>query len=215
MRWISSEAQEKIRSANFLWTKMKESTEKTTIETTEGCQDPQCREEYCGSDQSSCAHTEESAEEGYSAEQQIEELTKTIQLIQADFENYRKRTERENAEFRKYATKQLIIELLPVLDNLELALKSVNDDGIKLIYTHLFDILEKYGLRQIKAEGFFDPKYHEALLQEESDKEQNTILEVLQKGYIVGDTIVRPARVKIARKKNGHACVSTRGAENV
>lgn len=191
-----------------------ETTEKRNIETEEDCSDPQCGEEHCRSEQSSCECVEEECtEDDYN--KQLEELTNTLQLLQADFENYRKRSEKENAEFKKYATKQLIINLLPVLDNFELALKSINDAGVKMIYAQLFDILEKHGLKQINPEGRFDPKYHEALLQEESDKEQNTILEVLQKGYIVGDAIVRPARVKIARKNHGSAGVSTRGAENV
>jgi molecular chaperone GrpE len=181
---------------------MKETTEKTTIKTPEDCQDPQCKEEHCGSEQSSCECNEA-------------ELTAMLQLLQADFENYRKRTEKDNAEFKRYATKQLMIDILPVLDNFELALKSINDAGVNMIYAQLFDIMEKHGLKQINPEGKFDPKLHEALLQEDSDKEQNTILEVLQKGYIVGDTIVRPARVKIARKNHGSASVSTRGAQNV
>ncbi|MEK6868002.1 MAG: nucleotide exchange factor GrpE [Nanoarchaeota archaeon] len=204
----------------------KETTEKPTIETTEEkrsigaeeSQDPQCGEEHSESEQSTCAEQEcieEAAEDESNQEQKICELTKTLQLLQADFENYRKRAEKDNAEFKRYATKQLVIDLLPVLDNFELALKSINDPGVKMIYAQLFDIMEKHGLKQINPEGKFDPKQHEALLQEESEKEQNTILEVLQKGYIVGDTIVRPARVKIARKNHGSAGVSTRGAENV
>ncbi len=201
---------------------MKETTEKTNIETPEDCQDPQCREEHGGSEQSSCECNDEVAEQECTEEvaendgnKKIEELTKTLQLLQADFENYRKRAEKDNAEFKKYATKQLLIDLLPVLDNFELALKSINDAGVKMIDAQLFDIMEKHGLKQINPEGKFDPKLHEALLQEDSDKEQNTILEVLQKGYIVGDTIVRPARVKIARKNHGSAGVSTRGTQNV
>ena len=204
----------------------KETTEKPTIETTEEkrsigaeeSQDPQCGEEHSESEQSTCAEQEcieEAAEDESNQEQKICELTKTLQLLQADFENYRKRAEKDNAEFKRYATIQLVIDLLPVLDNFELELKSINDPGVKMIYAQLFDIMEKHGLKQINPEGKFDPKQHEALLQEESEKEQNTILEVLQKGYIVGDTIVRPARVKIARKNHGSAGVSTRGAENV
>ena len=173
----------------------KETTEKPTIETTE---------------EKRSIKTEETAEEQCTEQHQIKELTAMLQLLQADFENYRKRAEKDNAEFKKYATKQLIVDLLPVLDNFELALKSINDAGVKMIYAQLFDIMEKHGLKQINPEGKFDPKLHEALLQEESEKEQNTILEVLQKGYIVGDTIVRPARVKIARKNHGSAGVSTK-----
>ncbi|MEK6921730.1 MAG: nucleotide exchange factor GrpE, partial [Nanoarchaeota archaeon] len=163
----------------------KETTEKPTIETTEEkrsigaeeSQDPQCGEEHSESEQSTCAEQEcieEAAEDESNQEQKICELTKTLQLLQADFENYRKRAEKDNAEFKRYATKQLVIDLLPVLDNFELALKSINDPGVKMIYAQLFDIMEKHGLKQINPEGKFDPKQHEALLQEESEKEQNT-----------------------------------------
>lgn len=144
---------------------------------------------------------QETAEQNPEHLAQIAELTETLQRLQAEFENYKKRTEKENAEFRKYANKQFIAELLPILDNFELALKSINDEGIKLLYAHLFDILEKQGLKRIDATGKFDPRFHEALLQEESEKESGIILEELQKGYIGGETVLRPARVKIAIKK--------------
>ncbi len=130
----------------------------------------------------------------------LAELTDTLQRLQAEFENYRKRSERECTEFKQYANKQLIDDLLPILDNFDMALKTMPDEGFKLIYAQLFDLLSRYGLKQISCEGKFNPKFHEALLQEQSEKEQGTILEELQKGYIVGDAVLRPARVKIAWK---------------
>ena len=130
----------------------------------------------------------------------LAELTDTLQRLQAEFENYRKRSERECAEFKQYANRQFIEDLLPLLDNFALALKAVPDEGFKLIYTQFFDLLSRYGLKPISCDGKFNPKFHEALLQEQSEKESGTILEELQKGYIVGDAVLRPARVKIAWK---------------
>ncbi len=130
----------------------------------------------------------------------LAELTDTLQRLQAEFENYRKRSERECNEFKQYANKQLIEDLLPLLDNFDLALKTVKDEGFTLIYSQLLEILSTYGLKVISCEGKFNPKFHEALLQEISEKEQGIILEELQKGYIVGDAVLRSARVKIAWK---------------
>lgn len=155
----------------------------------------------------------------YSTEEkktEVQELTETLQHLQADFENYRKRTEKENIEFRQYATKKLLTELLPILDNFEMALRVVDDEGFKLIYAQLFEIMEQYGLQRIDALGKkYDPRFHEALLQEDSEKEPGTILEELQKGYIVGETVARPARVKISTRKNEAARVSTGGNKPV
>lgn len=145
-----------------------------------------------------------------------QELVETLQRLQADFENFRKRTEKENVEFRQYATKKLVLDLLPILDNFEMALRVVADEGFKLIYAQLFEILERHGLKRIDALGKkYDPKVHEALLFETSEKEPGIILEELQKGYIVGETVVRPARVKITRRKDEAARVSTGGNKTV
>lgn len=176
-----------------------------TTETTKDCQDPQCEEEQCGSEQSSSSEGKKTEEEI-----RLEELTVLLQRLQADFDNYRKRTEKENAAFKEYATKQLIADLLPVLDNFELALKTVQDEGVRMIYAQLFGILEKQGLQKIESLGKkFDPKLHEALLQQEADGEPNTILEELQKGYIVGNVVLRPARVVISQRKHETPRLST------
>ncbi len=182
----------------------------TKKETTH-CSDEHCKEEQCEAEQNSPLHKEETlhceetcAEDASECKEEthIKELTKTLQFLQADFENYRKRVERDNADFKKYATKQLLVEIIPVLDNLGHALKTIDDEGVRLIHMQLMGVLEKYGLKEIECLGKkFDPKQHEALLQEETDKEPNIVLEVLQKGYIVGDAVLRPARVKITRKK--------------
>ncbi|MFA6888022.1 MAG: nucleotide exchange factor GrpE [Candidatus Woesearchaeota archaeon] len=161
----------------------------------QGC----CKEQH--SEKKECCNQDNQQTKSQSQpEHLLADLTDTLQRLQAEFENYRKRSDRECNEFRQYANKKLIQDLLPLLDNFDLALKSVKDEGFRLIYSQLLEILGKYGLKKISCEGKFNPKIHEALLQEVSDKDQGTILEELQKGYIVGEVVLRPARVKIAWK---------------
>ncbi len=140
-------------------------------------------------------------------EQKIEELTDTLQRLQAEFENYKKYVEKSKAEFLKYAHADIIEKLLPVLDSFELALKNTNDKeklikGIELIYTQLYSLLEKEGLKKIEANGKFDPHLHEVLLKEESDKEEDTILEELQRGYMLGDKVLRYSKVEVSKCKS-------------
>ena len=123
----------------------------------------------------------------------------------ADFENYRKRADREKSDFFKYALAGLLRELLPVLDNFDRALDHAGegDDfhrGVLLIYKQLFDTLTKHGLKTIdQANVPFDPKIHEAVVREENASvPSHTVIEVLQKGYFLHDRLLRPAMVKVA-----------------
>lgn len=138
---------------------------------------------------------------------QYGELKETLQRLQAEFENYRKRTEEDKSKFISIANRELIQKIIPIIDNLELAISSSqksdhnNSDffnGIELIYSQIKDVLLNEGVTVINCNGKFDPKLHEALIAEESDKEPGTILEELQKGYKIKDTIIRHAKVKIA-----------------
>jgi len=135
----------------------------------------------------------------------IQELTNIVKKVQADFENYKKQQEKEKAEFCKYASQELVKKLLPLLDSFQLALKNKDSNefkkGVELIYSQFWQILESEGLKTIEALGKeLDPFCHEALLQEESDKPENTVLQELQKGYVFKDAVLRPAKVKIAKK---------------
>jgi len=148
--------------------------------------------------------TEEKVVEFDPKDQKIIELTESLQRLQAEFENFKKRTDKEKQDFCKYAEKELMIELLPVLDNFELALKNTKDNsefikGVELIYVQLVSGLEKKGLKIIETQGKFDPHKHEVLLQEESDKDSGEILEELQKGYRLNETILRTAKVKVSK----------------
>ncbi len=136
----------------------------------------------------------------------IDDLTNTLKHLQAEFENYRKRIEKDNASFAKFANEDLIKDLLPIIDNFELALKNSKQKdefykGMELIYSQLIGVLQDNGVKCIGCECKFDPYYHEVLLTEESDKENNAILEELQKGYTLNDKVIRHSKVKIAKKK--------------
>jgi molecular chaperone GrpE len=146
-----------------------------------------------------------------SKDSEIEELKDTIQRLQADFENYKKQVEKQNLEVFKRAKADLINKLLPILDSFELAFKNDNKleefkKGIELIYSQFFQTLEDLGLRPITCEGKFDPYKHEVLLSQDSDKEGGTILEELQKGYMIEDCVLRHSKVKVVKKIKGDKC---------
>ncbi|MBN2881131.1 nucleotide exchange factor GrpE [Candidatus Woesearchaeota archaeon] len=136
----------------------------------------------------------------------IIDLTNTVKRVQADFENYKKRMDVHRIESIKVAAKDIITQLLPVLDSFELALKHKTTDneiicnGFEMIYKNFEQVLENNGLTEIDAVGKdFDPYEHEALLQEQSDKKKHVVLEVLQKGYKLNGKVIRTAKVKIAQ----------------
>lgn len=124
------------------------------------------------------------------------EYIERLQRLQAEFENFRRRNETERKESFSNANATLISQLLEVLDNFELSLKHNSDPGIKLIYSQLFKILEKQGLKVIDAKGKFNPKIHEALIKEEG-KEYGVILEEIKKGYMLNDKLIRASKVRI------------------
>jgi len=134
-----------------------------------------------------------------------------ILRMQADFENTRKRWEREKQDLIKFANEEVILELLNILDDLERTLALAQEKhqdlqaflkGVEMILVHLYDLLKKYGLKPIEAKGKpFDPHYHEALLQVEADDvPEHTVLEELQKGYTLNDRVIRTAKVKVSKK---------------
>lgn len=123
----------------------------------------------------------------------------------ADFENFRKRSEREKADFFRYATAAVLRDVLPVLDNFDRALEHAEegDDfhkGVLMIYKQLFEVLQRHGLKPIDEAGVvFDPNFHEAVVREEDDSVPNhTVVAILQKGYFLHDRLLRPALVKVA-----------------
>jgi len=134
----------------------------------------------------------------------IEELREMLQRTQADFINYKNRVEKETKQYIEYCEADLIRNLLPILDNFELALKNTDDhekfvDGMEMIYSQLFDILKQRGLEKIECvDKKFDPYLHEVLMKVKSDKPEDTIIEELQKGYKLKDRVLRHAKVKVS-----------------
>jgi molecular chaperone GrpE len=123
----------------------------------------------------------------------------------ADFDNLRKRTEREKSDFARYATSGVLKDLIPALDNFDRALQHSDADdefhkGVELIYKQLYDVLTKHGLRLIDEVGaHFDPNIHEAVVREEDPSvPSHTVTAILQKGYFLHDRLLRPALVKVA-----------------
>jgi molecular chaperone GrpE len=126
--------------------------------------------------------------------------------LAADFDHYRKRVAREHADLTARANERLVNELLPVLDDLERALEAAAEheeakleEGVQLVHRSLVTLLERHGLSEIATEGAFDPHVHEALLAQPGEgAEEGSVLQVLQKGYRLGDKVLRPARVIVA-----------------
>ncbi len=140
------------------------------------------------------------------------EFQDKLMRLQADFENLRKRLERDKQDFLKFANEGIVLELLNVLDDLERTItlaESGHEDlnaflkGVEMILAHLYDMLKEYVVKPIEADGKgFDPNYHEALMQvEDKDLPEHTIVEVLQKGYLMHERVIRTAKVKVSKKQ--------------
>ncbi len=132
----------------------------------------------------------------------------------ADFENYRKRIQRDLADFRKYANEQFALELLTVVDHLGLALKHAGEsgetaqgmrEGVELVYKQLREVLEKFGVKQFGAAGEpFDPAQHDAMMQVITDEvPENTVVQVMQDGYLYHEKVLRHAKVGVSKKQDG------------
>tara|TARA_B100002052_G_scaffold184882_1_gene168433 strand:- start:320 stop:931 length:612 start_codon:yes stop_codon:yes gene_type:complete len=141
------------------------------------------------------------------AQEAIAELNERIVRLTADFDNFRKRAQREKDEARQFANQGLLEKLLPVLDNFEMALTAVKDadpsvrDGVQMILDQLLGVLKESGVEPVDAMGQpFDPNLHEALSQEETTEvEEGTVVQQVQRGYKLNDRLVRPARVVVAK----------------
>jgi molecular chaperone GrpE len=142
----------------------------------------------------------------HSADERAQARDDAYLRLAADFDNYRKRVARESAQLSQRANERLLNELLPVLDDLERALEAAVDheeakleEGVRLVHRSLLGLVERHGLKEIETNGVFDPHVHEALLTQPGEgAEEGTVLQVLQKGYTLGDRVLRPARVIVA-----------------
>ena len=149
---------------------------------------------------------EQTLEEKLAAlEAERDEHLNDLKRVAAEFENYRKRILRDQESLVARAHERLVKELLPVLDDLERALAAAEEheeakleEGVRLVHRELDDALAREGLAEIETDGQFDPHVHEALLSQPSSEEEGTVIEVVQKGYKLGDRVLRPARVVVA-----------------
>ena len=190
--------------------------------------------EFAGGDEPGARKAEEQAREAEIQQELAEEAVEQAQETEAaqaeddtpdykdlylrtlaEFENFRRRSERELSEFKKYANETLIKEILPVIDNLERAMEcSVNADdpncaqnllqGVQMTEKEILKVLERYGVIQLSAVGeTFDPTYHQALMAEESDEHpEETVIREMQKGYLLKERLIRPALVTVAKGKS-------------
>lgn len=137
-----------------------------------------------------------------------DENQQRVLRTQADFDNYRKRTQKEKEEFAKYASTKLITELLPVMDNFERAFSTGVEDlnesfskGMNMVFRQLEGVLQAEGLVPMESVGQpFNPEFHQAIMQVESeDYPEGTVVEEIQKGYLLKDKVLRPAMVKVSQ----------------
>lgn len=166
-----------------------------------------------------CHHEQEASSEAVELAKEIARLTEEnnnlvekVKLAQAELINYRKRKDEETQNLLKYANQDLILEIIPVVDNFERAIKlddnNLTDDiskflaGFKMMYASLTETLTKFGVEEINRVGqIFDPSQEQALLTDSvEDQEDEVVLEVLLKGYKLKDRVIRPASVKINQK---------------
>ena len=165
--------------------------------------------------ESAAADDEKAAEEAAStdakiAEAAVADMKQRYMRLQADFANFKKRTAGEKLQISEVVKMEVLQNVLPVVDNFERALQVPQDkmtddlksfvDGYEMIYKQLMTVLEKEGVVKIDAVGKpFDPNYHQAVMRVASDEYDNdTVVEVLQEGYLLGDKTLRPAMVKVA-----------------
>ena len=145
-------------------------------------------------------------------EKEAEENYDRLLRLSAEFDNYKKRSSREIEEFRKFANQSLIKEMLSVVDNLELAMNSTNGhkaidkdllQGLEMTHREILKVFEKFNVKPIDAKGQpFDPTFHEAVMQEETnDYAKNTVINEMQRGYMIHDRLLRPSMVVVAKPR--------------
>ncbi|MGI5949526.1 nucleotide exchange factor GrpE [Peptoniphilus sp.] len=137
---------------------------------------------------------------------EYDDLKDKFMRLQADFTNFKRRTEEEKKGYIELGVRKIANDLLPVIDNFDRAIDSIEDkdstyDGVKMIRDQLIDVLQKEGIVEMKALGEeFDPTYHHAVLTEDSDEyDSGVVIEVLQKGYLIDEKTLRPAMVKVSQ----------------
>ena len=144
--------------------------------------------------------------------EQLESEKDRVLRLSAEFENYKKRKQRESDEFKKFANETIFRQLLTVVDNLERAIFSTKEnsdeggllEGVKLTHKEILKLFETFNVKPVEAENQpFDPNFHQAVTQEETDDfPENSVSKVLQKGYLLHDRLIRPAMVVVSKRAN-------------
>ncbi|MAF50580.1 MAG: nucleotide exchange factor GrpE [Nanoarchaeota archaeon] len=134
-----------------------------------------------------------------STEAKKQDLIEDVKRIQADFVNFKARVEKEKEAYSNYKIEGFVVNLLDVIDNMELALKVVDDEGVKLVHKQFLDVLEKNGVKKISENDEFDPEKHEAV--EKIEGKENKIMEIVQNGFTFNDKIIRASKVKVGGKE--------------
>lgn len=156
------------------------------------------------------ANEEKTFEEVEDLKKEIEEYKNRFTRLSADFQNYKRRIEKEKSEIYKFGSEKIVIDILPIIDNFERAIQSAEGnseefasllDGIQMIFKQFIDVLGKHGVEEIDAvEKEFDPNLHHAVMQEECEgMEANIVTGVFQKGYTLNSKVIRPSMVKVSK----------------
>ena len=193
---------------------LKEDDEKTA-ETVEEAEEQESKEETEASDTSSEESQKEPEKKGFfgkkkkdKKDEKIEELTDMVKRQMAEFDNYRKRTEKEKSSMYEIGAREVIEKILPIVDNFERGLAAVPEeeketpfvDGMNKIYRQLLSVFEGMGVKAIESVGQeFNPDYHNAVMHvEDEEAGENVVVEEFQKGYTYKDTVIRHSMVKVA-----------------
>jgi molecular chaperone GrpE len=181
-------------------------TPESSLEDSQGNADPSSQEEGLDIDSADAQSPEQRAQE------ELQIFQDKYMRLAAEFENYKRRAQRDQSDAIRYANESLLKNLLPTLDNLERAIKSGTDagasgaliEGVELTHKQFLETIEKLGVRQVTSTGAeFDPNIHQAVAQVESETAApNTVVEEFQKGYFLHDRILRPAMVTVAKEKS-------------
>lgn len=155
-------------------------------------------------DETSTEDEQEETTEEKPAQDEEDMNTKYMRLM-ADFQNFKKRSEKQKSDIYAFANEKIVLKLIDVLDNFERALEAeatdqAFKDGMEMIFKQLKDVLTENGVTEVETEDvLFDPNFHNAVMMEDTDKvESGKVSEVLQKGYILNERVIRPAMVKVA-----------------
>ena len=169
-------------------------------------EEPEAEEQEQNDTNKTSAEGSEEKEETCEEVKEDEDLNTKYLRLMADFQNYKKRTEKQKSEIHAYANEKIVLKLIEVMDNFERALGADASEGdsfkqgIEMIFKQLSDVLTDAGVKEIEAEStVFNPNFHNAVMMEDTDKvESGMVSEVLQKGYTLNGKVIRPAMVKVA-----------------